>query len=86
MQETQARGRGLSAEPSRQMSSNVSTWSPVDERTYNVLQALTSTLESIESYEMYLDQDDGGVFEELLAGERRHAERLLAVLRSCLQA
>jgi hypothetical protein len=86
MQDTQAPERGLSTEPPRQMSGTPSTWSPVDERTYNVLQALTSTLESIESYEMYLDQDDSGVFEELLAGERRHAERLLAVLRTCLQA
>jgi hypothetical protein len=86
MQELQARSRGLSAEPPRQSSGATSAWSPVDDRTYNVLQALTSTLESIEAYEMYLDQDESGVFEELLAGERRHAERLLAALRVCLQA
>ncbi len=49
-----------------------------------MLHALTSTLESIEAYEMYLQEDDGP-FEDLLAGQRQHAERLLAELRSCLK-
>ena len=55
--------------------------SPVDDATYNLLQALTSKLEAIEAYEMYAEQDDEGVFSELLEDERRHAERLLQALR-----
>lgn len=59
--------------------------SPVDDRTYNVLQALTSTLEAIDAYEMYAQEDaESGIFGELLQDERRHAERLLEELRTCL--
>ena len=54
--------------------------SPVDDATYNLLQALTSKLEAIEAYEMYAEQDDEGVFSELIEDERRHAERLLQAL------
>ncbi len=57
------------------------TNSPVDDATYNLLQALTSKLEAIEAYEMYTEQDDEGVFEELIQDERRHAERLYEALR-----
>ena len=57
------------------------TDSPVDDATYNLLQALTSKLEAIEAYEKYAEQDDEGVFEELIQDERRHAERLYEVLR-----
>ena len=55
--------------------------SPVDDATYNLLQALTSKLEAIEAYQMYSEQDDEGVFEELMQDERRHAERLYEALR-----
>ena len=55
--------------------------SPVDDATYNLLQALTSKLEAIEAYQMYAEQDEEGVFEELIADERRHAERLYEALR-----
>ncbi len=57
------------------------TDSPVDDATYNLLQALTSKLEAIEAYQMYAEQDDEGVFEELIQDERRHAERLYEALR-----
>ena len=57
------------------------TESPVDDATYNLLQALTSKLEAIEAYQMYAEQDDEGVFEELMQDERRHAERLYEALR-----
>ena len=60
--------------------------SPVDDRTYDLLQALTSKLEAIEAYEMYAQDDDGGVLNELLQDERRHAERLLQALREALAA
>jgi rubrerythrin len=55
--------------------------SPVDDPTYNLLQALTSKLEAIEAYEMYVEQDEDGVFEELIEDERRHAEKLYSALR-----
>jgi hypothetical protein len=55
--------------------------SPVDDATYNVLQALTSKLEAIEAYELYAEQDDSGIFNELIADERRHAERLFEALK-----
>jgi rubrerythrin len=58
--------------------------SPVDDATYNVLQALTSKLEAIEAYELYAEQDDSGVFSELIEDERRHAERLLQTLKQRL--
>jgi rubrerythrin len=55
--------------------------SPVDDATYNILQALTSKLEAIEAYELYAEQDDQGVFTELLDDERRHAEKLYGALQ-----
>jgi hypothetical protein len=58
--------------------------SPVDDATYNILQALTSKLEAIEAYELYAEQDDQGVFTELLDDERRHAEALYGALKERL--
>jgi hypothetical protein len=58
--------------------------SPVDDATYNLMQALTSKLEAIEAYEKYRDDGDPGdrqLFEDLLREERQHAERLLGALR-----
>jgi rubrerythrin len=55
--------------------------SPVDDATYNLLQALTSKLEAIEAYELYAEQDEEGVFSEMIEDERQHAERLLQALR-----
>ena len=58
--------------------------SPVDDHTYNVLQALTSSLEAIEAYEVYQEDDEGDLFRTLLVDEQRRAERLLSELRSLL--
>jgi rubrerythrin len=58
--------------------------SPVDDATYNLLQALTSKLEAIEAYEIYAQDDTDGLFEQLLAEERDHADRLLQALRGRL--
>lgn len=58
--------------------------SPVDDATYNVLQALTSKLEAIDAYRRYAADAPGGLFDELLEDERRHAVRLLAELRDRL--
>ena len=57
------------------------TDSPVDDATYNLLQALTSKLEAIEAYQVYSEDDDGGIFEQLAQEERQHAERLYDALR-----
>jgi hypothetical protein len=58
--------------------------SPVDDHTYNVLQALTSSLEALEAYEVYQEDDEGSLFTELAEEERRRAERLLDELRTVL--
>jgi hypothetical protein len=59
--------------------------SPVDNATYNLMQALTSKLEAIEAYEMYRSDGDGQIqqlFDDLLRDERQHAERILGELRN----
>ncbi len=59
--------------------------SPVDNYTYDLLQALTSKLEAIEAYEMYAEDADGsGLFEELAEQDRQQADRLLDELRQRL--
>ncbi len=60
--------------------------SPVDDITYDLLQALTSKLEAIEAYRMYADDgsETAALFETLAADERRHAEQLLHALRARL--
>ena len=59
--------------------------SPVDDATYDLLQALTSKLEAIEAYEVYAE-DEGvrDLFERLGRDEVAHAEALLDALRSRL--
>jgi rubrerythrin len=61
-----------------------STEYPVDDATYNLLQALTSKLEAIEAYEQYESDDPEGVFGELIQDERRHAQQLLEALKGRL--
>ena len=62
--------------------------SPVDDVTYDLLQALTSKLESIEAYQMYAD--DGGesaeLFERLAAADRDQAQELLGALKDRLRS
>jgi hypothetical protein len=59
---------------------------PVDDATYNLLQALTSKLEAIEAYEQYLSDDPESVFGQLLEDERRHATLLHDALRRQMSA
>ncbi len=58
---------------------------PVDDATYDLLQALTSKLEAIEAYAMYAE-DEGvrELFERLGRDEQAHAEALLEALRERL--
>ena len=60
--------------------------SPVDDGTYDLLQALTSKLEAIEAHERYQADDATGVFGRLLEDERRHATMLLEALKQRLSA
>lgn len=61
--------------------------SPVDDATYDLLQALTSKLEAIEAYQMYAEDDEvRDVFERLGREEVEHAEVLLEALRARLSA
>ena len=62
----------------------VNASSPVDDRTYNVMQALVSKLEAIEAYRQYAEDDGGQVFGQLIADEVRHAELLMEELKACL--
>jgi rubrerythrin len=60
--------------------------SPVDDVTYDLLQALTSKLEAIEAYQVYATDgsEAAPLFERLAADERRHAEDLLDALKGRL--
>jgi hypothetical protein len=61
--------------------------SPVDDATYDLLQALTSKLEAIEAYRIYAE-DDGApeLFERLAREDSDHAQQLLDALRNRLNA
>jgi hypothetical protein len=59
--------------------------SPVDDATYNLMQALVSKLEAIEAYGRYAQDEGGELFTELLEEERAHADRLLEQLRQRLR-
>ena len=55
--------------------------SPVDDETYNLLMALASKLEAIDTYRVYADDGQPDLWRDLAADERRHAERLYDALR-----
>ena len=62
--------------------------SPVDDVTYDLMQALTSKLEAIEAYQLYIEDAQGDyreLFEELLRDEQRHAEMLMEALRTVIR-
>lgn len=58
--------------------------SPVDNQTYNVLMALASKLEALDTYQKYERDGGSGVWADLIREDRRHAERLLEELRTKL--
>jgi len=55
--------------------------SPVDDATYDLLMALSSKLEAIDTYRVYAEDGNADLWEELATDERRHAERLYDTLR-----
>ena len=59
---------------------------PVDNATYNLLQALVSKLEAMEAYGEYSIDEGGELFTQLMDQERAQAERLLDALRDRIGA
>jgi hypothetical protein len=55
--------------------------SPVDDATYDVLMALASKLEAIDTYQAYAEDGNPQLWRELAQDERRHAERLYGELQ-----
>ena len=56
---------------------------PVDNNTYNLLQTLTSKLEAIEAYGVYMrdaDNDLRGFFEECKRSDEQSVQRLIELL------
>ena len=66
------------------MANHDSAGSPVDNATYNLLQALVSKLEAIEAYAKYRRDGDDELFGQLQQEERQHAQQLLQALRGRL--
>ena len=67
--------------------SQMTVESPVDDATYNVLMALASKLEAIDTYRKYAsDGKNGELWQQLAQDDRKHADRLLEELRSCLNS
>ncbi|HET7030948.1 MAG TPA: hypothetical protein VFI34_10590 [Candidatus Limnocylindrales bacterium] len=60
--------------------------SPVDDATYDLLMALASKLEAIDTYRVYAGDGDAELWQALAQDERRHADRLVEALRRRLAA
>ena len=74
----------MTATPTMQRSSPT-TDSPVDDATYNVLMALASKLEAIDTYKKYAnDGKNGNLWQQLAQEDRQHADMLLKELRNRL--
>jgi hypothetical protein len=61
---------------------------PVDNNTYNLLQAITSKLESIEAYSKYekdADEQSRGLFREMADQDRKYVERLMGSLKQTMR-
>jgi hypothetical protein len=58
--------------------------SPVDDETYNVLMALASKLEAIDTYQVYAEDGHPELWRELAMDEQRHAQRLFGELKQRL--
>lgn len=58
--------------------------SPVDDETYDLLMALASKLEAIDTYRLYAGDGNADLWRELATDEGRHAERLFQELKQRL--
>jgi hypothetical protein len=57
--------------------------SPVDNQTYNLLQILTSKLEAVEAYDVYMEDfndDAAQVVQRIADDDRKHINELIRVL------
>ncbi len=59
---------------------------PVDNETYDLLQALTSKLEAIDAYRTYMrdGNDEQGMFQQMAQEDSQHAQQLLDALKQRL--
>jgi hypothetical protein len=60
--------------------------SPVDDATYDLLMALSSKLEAIDTYRVYAEDGHAALWRDLAKDERRHAERLFGELKQRITA
>ena len=58
--------------------------SPVDDATYDVMMALASKLEGIDTYHVYAQDGNLELWRKIAEDDRRHADLLLAELKSRL--
>ena len=58
--------------------------SPIDDATYDVLMALASKLEAIDTYRTYAEDGHADLWQQLAKDERRHADMLMTELRQRL--
>ena len=58
--------------------------SPVDDETYDLLMALASKLEAIDTYRLYAGDGSADLWRELATDEGRHAKRLFEELKQRL--
>ena len=58
--------------------------SPVDDATYDVMMALASKLEGIDTYHVYAQDGNADLWRQIAEDDRRHADLLLAELKSRL--
>ena len=67
------------------MSQSTNAGYPVDNNTYNLMQALVSKLEALEVYRKYERDGNSELFQELIREDTQHAERLVAALKQALR-
>ncbi len=58
--------------------------SPIDDETYDLLMALSSKLEAIDTYRAYAEDGRPDLWRKLAEDDRRHAEMLVTELRQQL--
>jgi hypothetical protein len=58
--------------------------SPVDDATYDVMMALASKLEGIDTYHVYAQDGNVELWRQIAEDDRRHADLLLAELKTRL--
>jgi hypothetical protein len=55
--------------------------SPVDDATYDMMMALASKLEGIDTYHVYAQDGNAALWRQIAEDDRRHADLLLAELK-----